>query len=93
MADLQHPLVMIVWHDAHTEPTSSNTWFDHETIGPEPYPIISVGHLLPPVKPDHCSIAQSVATNDGLVDSVLHIPRGMIVRSRFLNTQENEDEI
>lgn len=90
MADLQHPLVMIVWHDAHTEPTSSNTWFDHETIGPEPYPIISVGHLLPPVKPDHYSIAQSCASNDGLVDSVLHIPHGMVVRARFLTEKDDQ---
>lgn len=90
MADLQHPLVMIVWHDAHTEPTSSNTWFDHETIGPEPYPIISIGHLLPPVKPDHYSIAQSVATNDGLVDSVLHIPCGMVVKARFLVEKDDQ---
>lgn len=91
MADLQHPLVMIVWHDAHTEPTSSNTWFDHETIGPEPYPIISVGHLLPAsTKPDHYSIAQSVASNDGLVDSVLHIPHGMVVRARFLTEKDDQ---
>lgn len=78
-------IVMIVWHDAHSEPVSGNTWFDHQTIDPDPYPIISIGHLLPAgTKPEHYSIAQSVATNDGLVDSVLHIPCGMVVKARFL---------
>lgn len=88
----EHPYVMIVWHDAHTEPTSGNTWFEHETIGPDPYPIVSIGHLLANAKPDHYSIAQSVATSDGLVDSVLHIPIGMVRSTRYL-TERYEDEI
>lgn len=83
------PIVIIEWHDAHSEPVSGNTWFDHQTIEPDPYPIISIGHLLPAAtKPNHYSIAQSRATVDGLVDSVLHVPHLMVVRAKFLKEVE-----
>lgn len=68
-------IVAVVWHDAHDD--GSNAWVACEDIDPDPYMVVSIGVLLPSTtKPDHVSIARSIA--DVYLDHVLHIPTGMV---------------
>lgn len=83
-------LVMVQWHDAHAE---TETWIDLDTMGSEgPYVVRSAGWLLPKrnTKAKHLTLALSVSA-DGYVDSVLHIPKKMIVEVTPLG--EVADEI
>lgn len=77
--------VEVVWDDAHTEPSNANTWFLAADITDEPYRVHTVGHLIPDAKEGHITIAQSVSYTDALLDSVLHIPKGMIHSMRTLS--------
>jgi hypothetical protein len=79
-------MVEVVWHDAHSEGVSGGTWFDPAEIKNAPYQVRSVGYLLPSVKDTHITLAQSVADTDGLCDSVLHIPVGMIIQKRVVDS-------
>jgi len=68
-------IVAVVWDDAHDD--GSSAWVACEDIDPSPYTVVSIGVLLPTgTKPDHVSIARSVAGE--YLDHVLHIPTGMI---------------
>lgn len=104
MADRYTPdntrAVAVVWHDAHTD--NQGTWFDPENSSDNngPYPVVSVGTLLHGLKDGHISIAQSFATVDGMVDSVLHIPNEMVVTIRYYGylteitrKDDNEDRL
>jgi hypothetical protein len=75
----------VIWHDAHSEGVQGGTWFDKVDIANTPYPVTSVGFLVPDVKAGHITLSQSVASNDGLLDSVLHIPIGMIQSMKELS--------
>lgn len=78
MTSSDKPMIEVVWHDAHSEGVSGGTWFDPAEIKNAPYAVRSVGYLLENVKDGHITLAQSVSDTDGLCDSVLHIPVGMI---------------
>ena len=64
-------LVRLLWQDAHA---CAETWCDPGALDPEP-----VGWLIEGGKPDHVVICQSLA-DTGMVDHVLAVPAGMVVR-------------
>ena len=69
------PLV-VTWLDAHAD--RSGGWVPVADIDNEAYIVRSIGWLIdPPPKTGHVSLAQSYG-DDGMVDSVVHIPQGMI---------------
>jgi hypothetical protein len=72
--------VKVIWKDAHADAYGWTDLADLERDH-EPYVVESVGLLLSPGKGQkrkHVSIAQSL-TIDGHVDSVLHIPKRMVL--------------
>ena len=77
-------LVCISWHDAHAD----SRWIEVTEIDNEPYLVTSIGYLMPKAKKGHVSLAQSFGA-DGFVDSVLHIPRGMVVSSAVITPADS----
>ena len=77
-------LVCISWHDAHAD----SRWIEVTEIDNEPYLVTSIGYLMPKAKKGHVSLAQSFGA-DGFVDSVLHIPRGMVVSSTIITPADS----
>jgi hypothetical protein len=75
MARLEHPLVMIVWHDAHT--IDNDEWHELSDLTDEPCVVSSIGYLLSKRNARHLILAQSV-TDDKGVDNVLFIPNRMV---------------
>lgn len=73
MARLTYALVLVEWHDAHTV----GEWTEPDDIDADPFPVLSVGHLIPDRKPDHLVLAQSVGV-DGALDGLLYVPIGMV---------------
>jgi len=74
--------VAVVWLDAHGD---ADGWTEISDLDPEPRRVTSVGLLLPTGeggKRGHVTLAQSV--DGATVDSVLHIPRGMVRRISVL---------
>jgi len=71
-------VVAVRWHDTHADVSG---WVS--LLGPhdkEPYEIVTIGIALDKKcgrKPGHVSIAQSLS-QDGQVDSVLHVPKPMV---------------
>lgn len=84
---MTYDIVEVMWHDAHSEGVQGGTWFDKSQIEGKPYAVRSVGMHIVDAKEDHMTIAQSVAVNDGLMDSVLHIPMGMVLYWRPLEAR------
>jgi len=75
-------MVAITWADAHADCVQ---WTGIEEIEDDgEFLVRTVGLLLVGVKRGHISIAQSVDAN-GAVDSVLHIPKGMVRRVEALH--------
>lgn len=73
---LPYPIVAVKWRDAHADPIGTWTNLDElEDCGP--YHVISVGFLLPSVKADHVSVAQSLDPEEN-IDTILHIPVKMV---------------
>lgn len=84
--------VIVIWHDAH----ASATQWEHEDEldDHEPYEVHSIGFLLPTSsggKRNHVSILQS-RSREGYVDSILHIPRKMVVETIPLERLKNADK-
>jgi hypothetical protein len=76
--------VAVVWLDAHGD---ADGWTEISDLDPEPRRVTSVGLLLPTGeggKRGHLTLAQTIDAGNGLVDSVLHIPRGMVRRVSVL---------
>ena len=72
--------VLVTWVDAHADATG---WTAVDDLERTPRIISSCGLLLPGVKDEHVSLAQSV---DGdLVDSVLHVPESAILATVYLD--------
>jgi|DEB0MinimDraft_6_1074348.scaffolds.fasta_scaffold183821_2 hypothetical protein len=80
MNDLR--MVAITWADAHGDCAEWTDLTEVEDDGD--YLVRSVGILLVGAKRGHLSIAQSI-TPDEDVDSVLHIPKGMVRRVEALH--------
>lgn len=82
--------VLVIWHDAHA---GTGTWeFIDDMNDQEPYVVRSVGFLLESKfgkKRAHISITQSIS-QEGCVDSVLHIPVKMV--QKIINLDEVEIE-
>ena len=76
---MKHPIVEIIWHDAHS---IGDTWMPLP-VDTDPCIVCSIGWLLPDAKPDYVVIAQSF-TNEEMNDHVLAIPVGMIKETKLL---------
>lgn len=74
-------MVMLEWNDAFAD---TNGWLEPSDIDDEPCVTYSLGWLLPDAKKGHVSIAQSCNTEES-VDSVLHVPVGMVVNLLILS--------
>jgi hypothetical protein len=72
-------VVVVRWHDAHADVSGwSSITGPHDR---DPYEIVTVGIALDRKtgrKPGHVSVAQSLS-EDQHVDSVLHVPKAMVV--------------
>lgn len=87
--------VLIIWHDAHS---GTQTWEHIEDIADDgPYEVHSVGFILKHkggAKKNHVSVAQSFST-EGFVDSILHIPKKMVLSitslERIVNANKRAD--
>lgn len=82
--------VVVVWKDAHAD---CEGWSTLEDIDDEPYIVRSIGFMLEKdrgKKKGHVSIAQSVS-EDNMIDSVLHIPKRMVISLAVLNTERESD--
>jgi len=77
-------LVCVTWHDAHAD----SRWIEVTEIDNEPYLVTSIGYIVTKAKKGHVSLAQSFGA-DGFVDSVLHIPRGMVVSSTIITPADS----
>jgi hypothetical protein len=72
-------LAIITWHDCHGD---TDGWHVIGQLEQEPCVVHSVGWLIPTHeggKPDHITIYQSRIEGTDQVDSVTHIPVGMVV--------------
>jgi hypothetical protein len=72
-------VALVRWHDAHADVSGWGS-----LAGPhdrDPYQIVTFGILLDKKtgrKPGHVSVAQSLS-QEGFIDSVLHVPKPMVV--------------
>jgi hypothetical protein len=71
-------VIAVRWHDAHADVSGwTSLTGPHDTA---PYEIVTIGIALDKKsgrKPGHVSVAQSLS-EDRQVDSVLHVPKGMV---------------
>jgi arginase family enzyme len=82
--------ILVIWHDAHAD---LNHW-QHldEMTDNDAYVVYTVGWELETKrggKRNHVSVAQSISPDD-CVDSVIHIPKRMIVSSVVLHETDIE---
>lgn len=81
--------VIVIWHDAHA---SASQWEHEDDLNDnEPYEVQSIGFLLSTNtggKRNHVSILQS-RSHEGFVDSILHIPKKMVVQT--INLERTTD--
>lgn len=82
-AEQKATVVLVEWLDAHA---ASDGWCDTEELGPEGCLVRTVGFLLPDAKPDHVSVAQSLAEDEDLYH-VFCIPVGMVRSMRVVSHQ------
>lgn len=83
-------VVVVMWKDAHAD---CQGWSELGDIDDEPYIVRSVGFLLTKghgKKKGHVSIAQSIS-EDKMIDSVLHIPKRMVVSLAVLELERESD--
>lgn len=69
-------LVRVIWRDAHS---IGETWADPADLDADPMVVDTIGWLIEGGKPEHVVVCQSLA-DSGMVDHVLAIPQGMVVR-------------
>lgn len=70
----EHAIISVVWLDAHA---ASEGWFDIADLDVEPCSVVTVGWLIADAKPDHVTVAQSLA-DDGECYGLFCIPIGMV---------------
>lgn len=84
--------VIVVWHDAHA---GTSQWEHEDDLDDhEPYEVHSIGFLLATSnggKRNHVSILQS-RSMEGYVDSILHIPKKMVVATIPLERVSDADQ-
>ena len=75
MAGLDKPLVLVVWHDAHT--LDNDHWYDETELKDSPCVVHSVGYRISKPNARHLCLAQSITDEQGS-DNVLFIPARMV---------------
>jgi hypothetical protein len=78
-------LAIVTWHDTFSD---ENGWLLIEDIAKKPAIVHSVGWLIPTPEggnPDHITLYQTRIEDTDQVDSVVHIPIGMVVGVKLLN--------
>ena len=92
ISDMIDEAALIIWHDAHS---GTHTWEHIEDLSDEgPYEVRTIGFLLKTSKggkKNHISVAQSFST-EGYVDSILHIPKKMVVSITPLERTANANQ-
>ena len=85
--------VLVIWHDAHA---GTSTWEHVDELNDhDPYVVETVGFLLTTKqggKKNHVSVAQSFS-HEGYVDSLIHIPKKMVVRTISLERPAHATEL
>ena len=79
----RHPMVEVVWHDAHSDGGGWKQPTEALRDVAEPYVVRSVGFLLKANKRE-VVVAQSRTDRAGYVTDTMTIPRGMVRRVRRL---------
>lgn len=77
-------LCIVTWHDTHSD---AEGWVDIQDIDQTPCVVHSVGWLLPTHeggKPDHVTLYQTRIEDTEQVDSVAHIPVGMVIKVKLI---------
>jgi len=77
-------LAIITWHDCHGD---SDGWLTLGELEQEPAIVHSVGWLVPTQEggcPDHVTLYQSRIEGTEQIDSVVHIPVGMVKNVKLL---------
>ena len=77
-------LAIVTWHDTHSD---GDGWLEIGDIDPAPCVVHSVGWLIPTHeggKPDHVTLYQTRIEDTEQVDSVAHIPVGMVVKVKLI---------
>ena len=77
-------LAIDTWHDTHSD---GDGWLEIGDIDPTPCVVHSVGWLIPTHeggKPDHVTLYQTRIEDTEQVDSVAHIPVGMVVKVKLI---------
>lgn len=76
--------VLVIWHDASSEVEG---WTHIADLDRNPTVVETVGILLTEHeggRPDHVSIYQSRIRDTDQIDSVIHIPQGMVQQIKVL---------
>jgi hypothetical protein len=78
-------LAIVSWHDTHGD---KDGWLVIGELDHEPCLVHTVGWLIPTPdggKPDHVTVYQSRIEGTDQVDSVTHIPVGMVVKVKLVS--------
>jgi hypothetical protein len=79
---MEHPLVQVTWHDAHS--ISGDGWVCLAEMEKGPCVVETVGWLIEEANPKHIVIAQSYNDSE-LYDNIIAIPVAMVVKTRILS--------
>lgn len=82
-AEERATVVLVEWLDAHA---ASDGWCYGGELEAEGCLVRTIGFLLPDAKPDHVSVAQSIADDDDLYH-VFCIPVGMVRSMRVVSDE------
>lgn len=77
--------IEITWIDAHADEARGGSWCELDDIDDEPFLVRTIGWHLDGVKKGHFSVAQSISDDETQLDSILHIPTGMVRQVRKLS--------
>lgn len=78
-------LVIVTWHDTHSD---QQGWLMIEDLEKKPAVVHSVGWLLTTEEggnPEHVTLYQTRLEGTEQIDSVVHIPVGMVVKIKLVN--------
>ena len=78
-------LAIVTWHDTHSDDSG---WLHIGDIDQAPCVVHSVGWLIPTHeggKADHVTLYQTRIEGTDQIDSVAHIPVGMVVGVKLIN--------
>ena len=78
-------LAIVTWHDTHSD---EQGWLLIDELEKKPAIVHSVGWLIPTSEggnPDHVTLYQTRIEGTDQIDSVVHIPVGMVVGIKLIS--------